>query len=576
MGCGLYRWRLALVVAGMLVGNAVAEVRLTLAGVEGEAAENIRAYIDPAVELDSDLAADLYRDRVRRDVAEALEALGYYQAQSRIGLRSVQGHWMLSVDVDPGPRVTVRSVDVRITGAGRDDTAFQTLIGRLPLRSGESLNQADYERGKRALRNLALQRGYFDARFTTARLAVNVPDGWADATLVLATGGRYALGEVSFSATPFRRSFLERLVPFDPGTPYTADAVADLNSRLLESGYFSDALVETRRDEAVDGRIPVQADVVTRDRNTVTTGIGYSTDEGPRTRLGFERHYINNRGHRLNSELRLSTVRQSVDARYEIPLADPLNDYLSLATGWANADIEDSRSERYTVSLSRRQGFTSGWVRTQSLRWLDERFSAGLDSGTTRLLMPGIAFTRTRSRGGIDPYRGDQQTYSVEVSARDFLSDLDIARLRLSNTWLRSLGERNRFQLRADVGAIATNDFDQTPTSLRFFAGGDQSVRGFAYNSLGPRDASGDVIGGRYLATGSFEYSYKVFGNWRLATFVDAGNAYKRIDDFDPAVGTGFGVRWSSPVGPLRLDFAWGVSREDIPFRLHISVGPPF
>ncbi len=576
MGCGPWRCLLALAVAGLLAGTAAAEVRLTLTGVEGEAAENIRAYVDPAVDLDSDLAADLYRDRVRSQVTEALEALGYYQARSEVSLRSVQGHWALAIEVDPGPRVTVRNVEVRITGAGEDDTAFGTLVGRLPLRPDEPLNQADYERSKRALRNLALQRGYFDARFTTARLAVNVSGAWADATLVLASGPRYALGEVSFSATPFRRSFLERLVPFDPGTPYTADAIADLNSRLLESGYFSDALVETRRDEAVDRRIPVQADVVARDRNTVTTGIGYSTDEGPRTRLGFERHYINNRGHRLNSGLRLSTVRQSVDARYEIPLADPLNDYLALATGWQKEDIEASRSERYTVSLSRRQGFTSGWVRTQSLRWLDERFTAGLDSGTSRLLLPGIAFTRTRSRGGIDPYRGDRQTYSIEVAARDLLSDLDIARLRLSNTWLRSLGERNRFQLRADVGAIATNDFEQTPTSLRFFAGGDQSVRGFAYNSLGPRDASGDVTGGRYLATGSFEYSYKVLGNWRLATFVDAGNAVDRPDEFDPAVGTGFGVRWSSPVGPLRLDFAWGVSRDDIPFRLHISVGPPF
>ena len=576
MRAGLHGWRLAVVVAGLLAGAAAAEVRLSLAGVEGEAAANIRATIDPAVELDSELAADLYRERVRRDVTEALEALGYYQARSHIRLRPVQGHWALAVEVDPGPRLTLRTVDVRITGAGRDDAAFRTLIGRLPLRAGEPLNQADYARSKRALRNLALQRGYFDARFTTARLAVNVANGWADATLVLATGRRYALGEVSFSATPFRRSFLERLVPFEPGTPYSADAVADLNSRLLESGYFSDALVETRRDEAVEARIPVRADVLTRERNTVTTGVGYSTDEGPRARLGFERHYINNRGHRLNSELRVSTVRQSVDARYEIPLADPLNDYLALATGWQKADIEDSRSERYTVALSRRQGFTSGWVRTQSLRWLDERFSAGLDAGTSRLLMPGIAFTRTRSRGGIDPYRGDRQTYSVAVSARDLLSDLDIARLRLGNTWLRSLGERNRFQLRADLGAIATNDFAQTPTSLRFFAGGDQSVRGFAYNSLGPRDASGEVIGGRYLATGSLEYSYKVVGNWRLATFVDAGNAYARIDDVDPAVGTGFGVRWSSPVGPLRLDLAWGVSREDIPFRLHISVGPPF
>jgi len=403
-----------------------------------------------------------------------------------------------------------------------------------------------------------------------------VPGLWADAELTLNTGARYTLGAVSFSPSPFRQRFLERLVPFAPGTAYSSEKLAQLNERLLESGYFDDALVEAQRDRATDRQIPVTARLSTRSRNTVTTGLGFSTDEGPRAQLGFTRHYINNRGHRLESRARVSPVRQTLNARYEIPLADPLNDSLSLATGWENEDVEDARSERYTLALARRQQFSSGWVRTQSIRWLDERFTAGEDRGDAQLLLPGLAFSRTRSRGGIDPYRGDHQSYSVEGSWREFVSDVDIARLRLSNTWLRSLGEAHRFQLRADLGAIATNDFDRTPASLRFFAGGDQSVRGFAYRSLGPEDSNAEVTGGRYLATGSAEYSYAVRGNWRAATFIDAGNAFNEPDAVDAEVGAGFGLRWSSPVGPLRLDFAWGISRDDPPFRVHISVGPPF
>ncbi|WP_159322220.1 autotransporter assembly complex protein TamA [Spiribacter roseus] len=569
---------MASVALAMMVVSAPgrAAVDLTLTGADGALADNLRAHVDTDVSLESDLAGRFYRDQVRESLRDGAEALGYYEARFDITLTASPEDWRLDVAVTPGPRVRVRNVEVRITGDGADDRVLAALSERLPLRAGEPLNHADYERSKRALINEALQRGYFDYRFTTAELAVNVDGGWAEAILVMDAGARYALGEVTFSPSPFRQRFLSRLVPFEPGTPYTAEAVADLNQRLLDSGYFTDARVETRRDAGPPARIPVQADVVTRERNTVTTGAGYSTDEGPRLQLGYQRHYVNNRGHQLSSQLRVSTVRQSIDARYEIPLADPINDHLTLSTAWENADIEDTRSERYSVRLARRQTFTSGWTRTQSLRWLEERFTVGVDSGRSRLVLPGISFSRTRSRGGLDPDWGDQQRYSLEGASEALLSDVDIARLRLDNTWLRSVGEAHRFKLSAHLGGVATSDFEQTPTSLRFFAGGDQSVRGFAYRSLGPKDDNGDVIGGRYLTTGSAEYSYGLTDDWRLATFVDAGNAYREPSAFDPAVGTGFGVRWTSPVGPLRLDLAWGVSREDLPFRLHFSIGPPF
>ncbi|MEX0384360.1 autotransporter assembly complex protein TamA [Spiribacter pallidus] len=573
---GRWQWLTAGVLVLLIVAPATAGVRLTVEGAPDFLADNIRAHIDTRVGLTSRLAVRFYRDQVRSQVRQALEALGYYEADADIRITPVRGDWALAVRVTPGPRLSWRRVDVALTGPGRDDPAFRQLLEALPIRPDQGVNHRDYERSKRALRNLARQRGYFDYRFTTVRLAVNAAQGWADARITMESGPRYRLGAVRFSDAPLRDEFLQRLVPFKAGAPYHADRIAELSRRLLDSGYFADATVDVLRDKPQGRRIPLAVTLTTRPRNTVTTGIGFSTDEGPRGQLGFTRHYINNRGHRLESGLRLSPVRQRLDARYEIPLGDPLNDHLAVTAGWENEDIEDSRSERYTLGLSRRQSFRSGWVRTQSLRLLEERFRSGEDRGRSRLLMPGISFSRTRSRGGVDPYRGDAQRYAIEASARDLGSDVDIARLRLANNWLRSLGTRHRFQLRADLGAIATNAFARTPTSLRFFAGGDQSVRGFAYRSLGPIGADGEVTGGRYLATGSAEYSYAVASDWRAAVFVDGGNAFDHLDAVDAEVGTGVGVRWQSPVGPLRLDFAWGVSRDQPPFRLHLSLGPPF
>lgn len=569
----LFLLGLTLLVAAMRIE---ASVRVSVSGVDGEVRDNVLAFIDGDVDLDSELAARFYRDRTRRQIQEALEALGYYQASIALELEPVQGEWALSAEIEPGPRVVVRTLNIRTSGAAAEDEAFERLLERLPLASGQGLDHGDYQSSKRALRNLAIERGYFDYQFSQAELAVDVGGGWADINLELDSGERYTLGEVGFTEVPLRPSFLQRLVPFAPGTPYSVERVASLNQRLLESGYFDDAVVDTRREMTEGQRIPVAADVAMRERNTVSTGLGYSTDEGPRVRLGFTRHYVNDRGHSLSSEVRASAVNQGINARYQIPLRDPLNDNLSVNAGWDNEEVDDQASERYVLGLSRRQEFTSGWIRTQSVRYLDERFSAGEDSGRSALLMPGLSFSRTRSRGGVDPDYGDYQHYSVEGSTRALASDVDVARLRLGNTWLRSIGRSHRFQLRADLGGIATNDFDDVPTSLRFFAGGDQSVRGFSYRSLGPTDGDGEVTGGRYLATGSAEYSYAVRGNWRLALFADAGNAFDNANAIDPEVGTGFGLRWASPVGPLRIDIAWGVSRDDVPVRLHLSVGPPF
>ena len=553
-----------------------AGIEVTIAGVEGDLRDNVVAFIDDRVDLDSPLAARLHRTRVEEQVREALEALGHYQADIAISLEERDGQWHLDLEIDPGPRVTLRMVNVVIRGDGADDGAFERLRERLPIASGDGLDHGRYEASKRALRSLARERGYFDHEFATARLAVHGEEGWADAELVFDTGSRYVFGPVKFSDSPFREAFLERLVPFESGMPYDAGEVSTFNTRLLESGYFEDARVDVAADEPDNRQIPVNAEVETRQRNTVSTGVGYSTDEGPRLRLGFTRHYVNDRGHRLTAESRFSEVRQALDARYEIPLSDPLRDNLTVSTGWENEEVDDLRSERYSLGVSRRQQFNSGWVRTQSVRLLDERFSVGAESGRSQLFLPGLSFSRTRSRGEPDPHWGDRQDYSLEAGAREILSDVDIARLRVGHTWLRTAGEGHRFQLRGDLGGIATNEFSDVPTSLRFFAGGDQSLRGFAFRSLGPTDDDGDVVGGRYLATGSAEYSYPVVGGWRMAAFVDAGNAFDQLDEVDPEVGVGFGVRWRSPVGPLRIDLAWGVSRDDNPLRLHLSVGPPF
>jgi translocation and assembly module TamA len=132
----------------------------------------------------------------------------------------------------------------------------------------------------------------------------------------------------------------------------------------------------------------------------------------------------------------------------------------------------------------------------------------------------------------------------------------------------------HQFVGRGDLGYIVTDDFDGVPYNLRYFAGGDQSVRGYDYESLSPEE-DGLLLGGQVLAVGSLEYNYQFRDGWRAAVFADAGNAYDENFSNETKYGVGVGVRWASPVGPIRVDVAAGVSEDSVPIRLHFFIGPP-
>lgn len=567
---------LVLLLAFWVQGVVAAVLHLDVDAPEGRARQNVLAYLGEPPEVGSEREARAYARHTVDAVRRALEAVGYYSADIATEVAAADDGWRVTFRIDPGRPVHIRRLDVRVTGEGSDSRLFDEVIANLPLAEGDILDHGAYETAKTRLRNAALLHGYFDGEFGVHRIAVDIQARAAEITLVYDTGPRYELGEVTFKGElPFNDGLLRRLVPFDAGTPYAAERIAALSRNLLDSGYFGDVQVSPERDSAAPGgAVPVTVNATAREPNTLGFGAGFSTDEGPRARINWQRHWVNASGHTAGAELRVSAVRQNLSGNYTIPLRDPLDDELQLQAGFQREDIEDTRSSRATLAVRRRQHFDSGWVRVQSLRLLHEDFTQADQDATTTLLMPGLSFSRTRARGGIDPYWGDRQSYSIEVARRGLGSDVSMARALVGMKWLRTYFERHQISVRTDLGAIATSNFERIPSSLRFFAGGDNSVRGYGYNTLAPKDDDGELLGGRYLVTGSIEYGYRFAESWRAAVFTDAGNAFDEPGT-DFKVGSGFGIRWLSPVGPVRLDFAWGVSESDPPFRIHISLGPP-
>ncbi|MNM47831.1 Translocation and assembly module TamA precursor [compost metagenome] len=505
--------------------------------------------------------------------------MGYYQAQIDTEVKApakADKEPQLILTIEPGEPVHLRDVTIRIDGPASELKTFR-LPNSKALRTGEVLNHGQYEDAKRLIQNQAARYGFFSGRFTRQRLAVDPQAGVADIELIYQSGPRYSLGKVSFDGdTPFDETLLQRMVPFKADTPYDSELIAELNNALQSSGYFEGVRVDAAPTAAVEQRIPVAVQLQTRKPRTMGLGLGFSTDVGPRGKANWTRHWVNPQGHSYGWETELSAPRQNVGLWYDIPLDPPLTDKFRFAGGYQNEEIAgtDTLSKLLTVGPEWHSKLPSGWQRVLSLKYQREEYRLGDDSGLSNLLMPGVSYSYLRSDNRIDPHNGYRLQFDVQAAKEGLVSDTNLLHANVVLKGLTTLGRKHRFLGRVQAGGSATNDYQSSiPPSLRFFAGGDQSVRGYDYQSLSPENSDGDRIGGRYLVAGSVEYQYEVMDKWRVATFVDQGNSFNNLEFPSLKTGVGIGVRWVSPVGPLRLDLAHALD-DDGGFRLHFSMGP--
>lgn len=539
---------------------------------------NIEGYIGSLGDRDEDALLRFSRG-AEEQARKAAQALGYYQAQIDAQVQppsKPDQPLQLIIRVEPGEPVRLRNVQVRIEGPASEMKAFRVPDSRA-LRQGEQLNHGAYEDAKRLIQNQASRYGFFDGRFARQRLAVDPRAGVADIELVYQSGPRYRLGKVTFGGdAPLDDDLLQRMVGFKPGTPYDSELVAELNNDLQSSGYFEGVRVDAAPTAAVNDVVPVAVQLDTRKPRTLGLGLGFSTDVGPRGKANWTRHWVNPQGHSYGWETEISGPRQNVGLWYDVPLDPPLTDKLRFAGGYQNEELSgtDTLSKLLTVGPEWHSKLPSGWQRVISLKYQREEYRLGDDSGLSNLLMPGISYSYLRSDNRIDPHNGYRLQFDVQVAKEGLVSDTNLVHGNVLLKGLTTLGQNHRVLGRVQFGGSATNGYDKKmPPSLRFFAGGDQSVRGYDYQTLSPKNSQGDRIGGRYLVAGSVEYQYSITEKWRVATFVDQGNAFNSLELPSLKTGVGIGVRWVSPVGPLRLDLARALD-DDGGFRVHFSMGP--
>ncbi|APC86144.1 Uncharacterized protein YtfM precursor [Vibrio parahaemolyticus] len=561
------------IIVGLLVvsQSAYADVSLKLKGIDGALEDNVKAYLSSIPEKDYSTSLR-FQARLDQSITEALNALGYYHA--KISYSISEGNDELIVNIHKGLPVKIKVMDVVISGEAKEDEEFTNLIAKSPLKVGRILNQGEYDSLKSGIRNLALQRGYFNGDFKLNKLEVIPELNEANVRLHYDSGIRYHFGPVEITGSQIWENRVESMRPFEIGEPYLVSDVGEYNQNLSNTDWFSSVFVEPDLSKLEDGReLPIKVSLAPAAKNQIETGIGYSTDTGVRGTLKWKKPWVSARGHSFNTALSLSKPEQTITAGYKIPLDDVLREYYQLQFGLKHLDNRDTESLESNLAVERHWLTDGGWHKTVYVRHLYENFSQGLQDDGVQFVLPGATFSRTRVRSGSMPMWGDKQSVTVEYGDPALLSETRVLRLLGRSSWIRGIGENHRGLFRLEGGANITEEFEKLSPSLRFFAGGDNNIRGYGYESISPVDESGALTGAKYILSSTLEYQYRVYGNWWAATFYDIGDAFNDTPEWKS--GAGVGIRWASPVGPVSFDFAWGLDEKpNNEFRIHFSLGP--
>jgi translocation and assembly module TamA len=538
--------------------------------------KNVQVHLQSVGLPKANYQFDQFKRQLIAKAQLATQVFGYYHTQVTVTQTTNKQPWQIVIEL--GEVTLIRQISIELSGDGADDKAMTTLLAALPIKQGQPLSHKLYENSKNQIQTLALTRGYFDFAFKRNDIQVYESLDVADINLLIEIGKRYKFGEIRFGKDLRSQQLAKSLLPFQVGDFYLASQLGLFNQKLKQTQYFRHVIVRPLVAAAQNHEVPIEVILTHKPRDNFDIGLGVSSDVGPRFTGKWRRPWVNSRGHALGAEVYVSTPEQYVFVDYKVPLEDEIQNYLSYQIGYQAQNDNDTTSQKWSVSASRHWTVVnSDWQRSAFVRLEQETFTQGFEpEQTTRLLTPGITLSRLRSRGGVDINWGDKQTLTTEFASDSLLSDINMFRITGASKWVRSINQ-HRFLIRGELGGIVTNDFDQVPASLRYFTGGDQSVRGFSYKTLSPfeLDSNGDraLTGGQYLAVASVEYSYPVAEKWRASVFVDTGNASQDLFK-DIATSAGVGAIWNSPIGPVRFYLAKGNSDFGSSRYFHLSMGP--
>jgi translocation and assembly module TamA len=523
-----------------------------------------------------ELWLERFKGQIPDKVRDALSPFGYYDPAIEVSTeRPHEGFYDVHVKVEPGPPVRVTQVDVRVRGPGAAQKDLEKIVASFPLHAGDRLRQDLYEEAKATLQAKAVAFGFLDADYPVHEIRVSPSQLTAQIDLSLETGEQYRFGPVTYSGAPqFPDSFLRRHVTFKQGDMFSRAQLAQTQLNFMNADRFSEVTIDADKSKAKDHVVPVEIRLLPSRTKRLRVGGGYGTDTGVRGTLTYTDVDARSLGHRFDAQLTGSEYIQGVAASYTIPSATDIDSFYALVGNLQNENLSDYHTEKISVELQRAKRFGMGTVGTFYVQVQKENSDAGDQITNDFLVMPGVRLTGHTYDNLTRPTKGYRYLMELRGTDQALGSTTGFIQFMANGDIIVPLPWRLSFLGRGQLGATAQNQgAADLPISVRFFTGGDRSVRGYAYQSLGPKDASGDVVGGKHLFVGSIELERAIGKDWGIAAFYDVGNAFNSFSQMDLAQGVGLGGRYYTAVGPIRLDVARQVGASNPGFRIHFTIG---
>lgn len=552
------------------------KIEVNVNGISGALYDNVLARLTIYLQKDSDRlqvnGVRLLHEQAENDIRSAVAPFGYYNPVIERSLKHLDNVWQATYSIDKGVPVLVQHVHVELTGAGRHNEKLASILDSFPIQQGDILDQDVYEKVKRRLVNTAFSEGFLKAAFIKRTLEINREENKAFVSLVMDTGPQYVFGETSSAQDVITDELLQRFLPYREGDPYSPAKLFELQSSLNQTDYFSRVFIEGEIDNTTDLAVPVDIELAPpKHLNKYSLGLGYATNTGVKGKVDWSNRLWNKRGHKMSVAVLLAELESYVAFRYAIPRKIPRYDTFIHTVGYQNQIWDDTETQLITAAVTReysapRFKFSTG------LEVRVEDYDVGNTSGSSQLLLPSLNTGFVFADDILNTKHGIQASIGFLGSVDGFISDATFLQTMVSGKAIVSPIKSWRLIGRTTLGLTLVDSIDSLPPSLRFYTGGDSSIRGYKYKSIGPEDSSYTVIGGKYLVVGSVEAERILTEYWSIAAFWDGGSATNDLS-LDFYQGVGGGLRFRLPFGQIRADFASAITEDGNPFRFHLTVG---
>lgn len=519
-------------------------------------------------------------NKAPQQIKSLLETEGFFSAQITSKLEQTPGKNVAYFTIIPGPPVLVDQVDIQLLGAviaqsDKPTQSLEALRDSWQLKPGMQFKQEAWTQAKRQLLTKLLLERYPNASISSSQASINPKTNTANLLIHIDSGPLLYFGEVQIEGlSRYPEKVIHHINPIKPGDEFSQSRLLNFQNRLQLTGYFKSVEItaDTRNPQIMDGkqRAPIKVVVTENQEIKLGVGAGFSTNTGARIQTTLTDLNFLQDGWRLTSSLRLEQLSQNLLAEIRLPTTrQGYRD--SISSNVIRTDIEGQTTTSGLIGVRRAWGLPSFEQYVGSNLLAEHVKLDGAESDTNYAATLSYGLTLRRTDNNLNPTRGYLLNAQFTGAPLEQLSGGQFLQSYVRGFGYYPIGSSTQLITRGELGMVSGSD--SAPVTYLFRAGGDQSVRGYDFQSLGVRE--GDAIAGaKYLATGSIELIQWLTSQWGVAAFTDFGNAANSVKDLDPVFGYGLGARWKSPAGPIGADIAYGQETKD--YRIHFNIGVAF